>query len=134
MVVDDGGITTVSLCDGAHDSETKSGSSPCAGVVSPSEAVKGPSRDVGWEPRALVGYFELDAGARAPRSKQDLTGAVAQRVVHEVAEGLAETERVGAQLLTVVNFQADAAAVLLGAVDEPLANAFEQRTDGNGLL
>ena len=80
----------------------------------------------GAKPGAAVGDLQRDAAVVRRRAQDDVAGAVAQRVVDQVAERLAQPQRVGADRHVAV-LDEDRAAGAVGAVGEAVADALEQR-------
>jgi hypothetical protein len=90
------------------------------------ETVEGPRGDVGGEAGSLVRNIELGARGRSARADHDFPFAVTKRVVDEVAEGLAQAQRVGAHPLIPVGSDLDRAALLLGPIHEAIPYAVQQ--------
>jgi len=81
----------------------------------------------------LVRNRQLDAARTARVAERDLSGAVAKRVVNEIAEGLPDAERIRLEFEAPLHEDPDAAVMALGSVGEALPHALEHRPDSEGL-
>jgi hypothetical protein len=59
-MVDDGGLPTMGMGEGAHDGKTEPGTGSGTCAVTPGEAIEGAIDDVSGEPWTLVRHVEGD--------------------------------------------------------------------------
>src|SRR5688572_13971548 len=78
------------LGDRAYDRESEAGAAAGARAVSTGEALERAAGDVGREAGTVVGDLERHAAVLRVRAEHDVAVPVAERVVHEVAERLAD--------------------------------------------
>jgi hypothetical protein len=118
----------VGLGDRPNDREAEPGAAARAGRVAAGEALEGAIGQVGREARTAVGHLQLDApvGLGAAGAQHDLAAAVAEGVVNEVPERLAEAELVRLHAQPVAALHADVPPALPGAVAEAHAHALQQ--------
>src|SRR5262249_53982045 len=82
------GPAAVRLGDGAHDGQAETGTRPLARAVGPREPLEGPVAEAVGKARAVVAHVELDDPVPLAGGELDRPAAVAERVVHQVAERL----------------------------------------------
>ena len=113
--------------DRAHDRQPEPGSRPrprsCP--IPAREALERPVGEVGRYPVALVRHLDGQPAALGAGRERHLALPVAQRVVHQVAHGLAQSQLVRVDLLSGVGVDRDRPAALRGAVAEAPPHAVE---------
>ena len=122
------GAPSVGLGDGANNCQAESGAAPRAGGVAAGEAVEGVVGDGAIEALPRVRDLQLDAARDRPRAQDNLAITVAECVVNQVPERLAQPQRIRAQLQVALalDFDPDRAATFGGTVDEPVSHPAEE--------
>ena len=113
------------LRDRPHDREAEAAALPGASAVAAREALERALGEGGREALALIGDLERQPGALPAGPQHDLALAVAERVVDEVAERLAQAQLVGVDRLLVAGVDRDAAPALAGATGEAARHPVE---------
>ena len=104
----------------------RSAAVPGATEIAAREPLERALGELGGNPSPWSETSSSSAVPRATGPQLDLPRAVAQRVVDEVAERLAQAQLVGVQRLPVVGVDRDGAAALAGAVGEARRHPLEQ--------
>ncbi len=84
--------------DGVDDRQAEAGATAAPGLVGTGEALEGVVEELCGEAFARVAYPRVDGAVARRRTQAHGPGAVAEGVVHHVAERLLEAHRIGGQL------------------------------------
>src|SRR5206468_12388364 len=90
--------TVVAGCDRGDDRESEPGAFAGTSVVGAGEASERVRQEARFEPAALIADMELYLPAVGDRREGDVAGAVAQRILDEVAQRLFESRRIGVDM------------------------------------